>query len=324
MSFYEAAYMNSEIHKPSIYAKASLDMGEIQEKIRCGCDAIELNLEADFLLYGNDFLGHYGSEIFAAKDIRVVHVPFNQDGEMLNLEWIFGHRDISVLRDVFSLAQYCGDKWGHDVTVVVHFCMAMYDFMQYELLQERIVENLKALFHQYPRVELAVENGVPLELGKAGQFIPRLCNGNYRDTSEIVRWLRERLGDRVGSVLDTCHAMMTEKYMKTLLRAADIAEMYPVQVVNDINMEHFFQMNQEICKLIHFNNLYGNGYRENHGVPFEKFDEVTGLLALYEKYRYQCPLTLEIREEDYLDCKNYRKTMRLIEEAFAVAGVQKR
>lgn len=321
MGFNEAACMNPEIHKPSIYAKASLDIAEIQEKIRCGCDAIELNLEEDFLQYGNDFLGHYGSELFDVKDIRVVHVPFNRDGEMLNLEWIFGHRDISVLRDVFSLAQYCGERWGHTVTVVVHSCMSMYDFMQYELLQERIVEKLDLLFSQYTRVELAVENGVPLEVGKTGQFSLRLCNGIYQDISEIVRWLRKRLGDRVGSVLDICHAMMTEKYLKILLQAMNIGEMYPEQVMNDINMEHFFQLNQGICKLIHFNNSRGNGYRKNHGVSFEKLDDVKGLLALYQKYQYHCPLTLEIREEDYLDCKNYRKTKRFIEEAFAAVNI---
>ena len=138
--------MSGRMKRPLLYAKASLDSAEIEEKIRCGCDAIELNLENDFLLHGNDYLGYYGIELFGMKDIRVVHVPFNQDKEILNLEWIFGRRDISALENVFSLAQYCGEKWNHEVIVVVHSCMAMYDFMQYELLQERIVEKLGELF----------------------------------------------------------------------------------------------------------------------------------------------------------------------------------
>lgn len=309
--------MNLNKDKLSIYAKASLDKLEIQEKIHCGCDAIELNLEADFLLYGKDFLTHYGEELFVLKDICAVHIPFNRDGEMLNLEWIFGHKDISALENVFALAQYCGDKWHHKVIVVVHSCMSMYDFMQFELLQERMVRILEELFVKYQWVELAIENAIPLEVGKKGQFIPRLCNGIYQDTSEIVRWLRERLGDRIGSVLDICHAMMTEKYLKVLLEAADIMELYPVSPVNDINLDHFFRMHQGICKLIHFNNLQGNGYQKNHGVPFDKVEEVEVILKLYEKYRYQCPLTLEIREIDYQDCKNYRKTKRLIEEVCA-------
>ena len=32
------------------------------------------------------------------------------------------------------------------------------------------------------------------------------------------------------------------------------------------------------------------------------------------KYGYDCPLTLEIREEDYEDCVNYRNTKVLIED----------
>lgn len=302
-------------HKLPIYAKASLNMPEIQEKIRCGCDAIELNLEEDFLLHGKNFLEYYGRELFVAKDIQVVHIPSNQDKEMLSLEWIFGHKDISVLENVFSLAQYCSEVWSHRVLIVIHSCMAMYDFMQYELLQERIIKELGILFYQYPQVDIAVENTILLEFGKTGRFIPRLCNGIYQDTSELVQWLREYFGERVGSVLDTCHAMMTEKYLKPLLEMAEIERIFAAPILEDINMEHYFQMNQGICKLIHLNNSRENGYKENHGTSFENIEEVKEILALYEKYQYQCPLTLEIREENYLDCCNFRKTKKLIEEA---------
>lgn len=306
--------MNYGTNELSIYAKASLDKGEMQEKIRCGCDAIELNLEDDFLRHGDDFLEYYGKEIFAMKDIQVIHIPFNQDQEMLNLEWIFGHKDISVIENVFALAQYCSGIWKHRVVVVVHSCMAMYDFMQFELLQEKIVNGLKTLFAQYDQVDLAIENTVLLEMGKKDKPVFRLCNGIYQDTSELVKWLRGYFGDRIGSVLDICHAMMTEKYLKVLLEAANIGSIFPDVVIEDINMEHYFQMNQGICKLIHFNNLQDNGYRENHGTPFETLDEVMELLELYEKYQYDCPLTLEIREDNYLDCCNYKKTKNLIEE----------
>lgn len=307
--------MNYGTNKLSIYAKASLDKGEIQEKIRCGCDAIELNLEDDFLRYGDNFLEHYDKELFEMKAIHVVHVPFNQDQEMLNLEWIFGRKDISVLNNVFALAQYCAEIWNHRIVVVVHSCMSMYDFMQYELLQQRIVNELRVLFTQYDQVDMAIENTVLLELSRTEKFIPRLCNGIYQDTSELVKWLKEYFGDRVGSVLDTCHAMMTEKYLKILLEAVDVCHIFSDTVVEDVNMEHFFQMNQGICKLIHFSSLCDNGYRENHGMPFESVDEVRLFLELYEKYQYQCPLTLEIREDNYLDCINYRKTKKLIERA---------
>ena len=307
--------MHYGTNKLSIYAKASLNMAEIQEKIRCGCDAIELNLEEDFLLHGNHFLEYYDEELFAIKDIQVVHIPSNQDKEMINLEWIFGHKDISVLENVFSMAQYCSEIWNHRVIVVIHSCLAMYDFMQYELLQERMLKELGLLFDRYPQVDIAIENTIPLEFGKTGRFVPRLCNGIYQDTSELVQWMRRHFGDRVGSVLDTCHAMMTEQYLKILLEMAEIERIFAQPILVDINMEHYFQMNQGICKLIHLNNSRGNGYRENHGTPFEDLSEVKAILALYEKYQYHCPLTLEIREQNYSDCCNYCMTKNLIEEA---------
>ena len=301
--------------KLSIYAKASLNIAEIQEKIRCGCDAVELNLEEDFLLHGNHFVEYYGEELFTIKDIEVIHIPSNQDKEMINLEWIFGHKDISILENVFSLAQYCSEIWNHRVIIVIHSCLAMYDFMQYELLQERILKELEVLFDQYPQVDIAIENAIPLEFGKAGKFVPRLCNGIYQDTSELVQWMCRYFGDRVGSVLDTCHVMMTERYLKLLLEMAEIESIFVQPILENINMEHYFQMNQGICKLIHLNNSCGNGYRENHGTSFETMAEVQTILNLYEKYKYHCPLTLEIREKNYLDCCNYRKTKKLIEEA---------
>lgn len=306
--------MSLETERLSIYAKASLDMDEIREKIRCGCDAIELNLEDDFLRYGKDFLGHYGKEMLSMKEIYVVHTPYNQDKEMINLEWIFGRKDSSLLEDVFALAQYCGKIWSHRVTVVIHSCMAMYDFLQYELLQERIVEGLGTLFEKYDFVDLGIENTILMELGKKDKFQPRFCNGVYEDTHKLVQWLRNFFGDRVGSVLDTCHAMMTEKYLKLLFEAADVGQMFSENVLKNINMEYFFQVNQGICKLIHFNSMCGNGYRDKHGTAFESLDDVRELLELYAKYQYQCPLTLEIQEKDYLDCENYRKTKGMIEE----------
>ena len=307
--------MASGIRRLPIYAKASLDIGEIQEKICCGCDAIEVNLEEDFLQHGSDFLGYYGKEVLSMKEIYAVHVPFNQDNEMLNLEWVFGRKDISVLRNVFALAQYCGQLWKHRVVVVIHSCMAMYDFQQFELLQESIVDGLKRLFNQCDMVDLAIENTVLLELGRAKQFRPRLCNGIYSDTCELVEWLRGYFGERVGSVLDICHARMTEKYLKLLLEAADVGQIFSEDVLKNINMEYFFDVNQRICKLIHFNNMQGNGYVKNHGVSFKNLYEVNKLLELYEKYQYRCPLTLEIREDDYLNCVNYKRTKKLIETA---------
>lgn len=298
-----------------IYAKASLDINEIKEKIRCGCDGIEYNLTEEFMLYGDSFQDYYSKDVFTAHNIEVVHVPYMENKQMMHMEHIFQHKDYSAIRNVFRLAQYCAEIWDHRVLVVIHCGLSMYDFMEYELFRQTLESRLKVLLEEYPFVDMAIENVVNMEYKSNMEDPPRLCNGIFLDTVEIVRYLRDRFGERIGSVLDTCHAMMTEKYMFLLLKEADFypkeSEEIPIKI--DYRIENYFRANKQICKLIHFNDFIGNGYQINHGTGFASQGKVDYLLGLYRKYQYDCPLTLEIREEDYENCVNFRSTKMMIQ-----------
>lgn len=297
-----------------IYAKASLKRAEIQEKINCGCDGIEFNLEKDFLAKSSSFETYYPQELFRMHNVGAVHFPFGTDRQMMNIEHIFQHEDLSLVRDVFRLAQHCGEIWEHKVLIILHSSLSYYDFMEYELFRSRLEWELGKLFLDYPMAEIGIENVVPMEYSETGTESPRLCNGIFTDTARIVCYLRERFGSRVGSVLDICHAGMTEKYMKLLLASADFLPEGKVPDKIDYSIEHYFRVNQGICKLIHFNDFIGNGYQKNHGKGFLKQEKVNMLLDLYRDYGYDCPLTLEVREKDYLDCVSYRRTKVMVEQ----------
>lgn len=300
-------------HHLKIYAKASFVSEEIREKIRCGCDGLEFNLQSDFLRKGSCFETCYLQELFTMHNVEVVHVPFYDDGQVMNMEHIFQHADISPIQNVFRLAQYCADIWKHRVLVVIHTSLSYFDFMEYELFRIRLEEELRHLFEQFPMTDLAIENVVPMEYKANREESPRLCNGTFTDVADIVRYLREHFGERVGSVLDICHAAMTEKYMHVLLAASDFLPCTKPPRYLDYSMEHYFQIHQEICSLIHLNDFTGNGYMRNHGTPFQDQKKLDALMELYTKYAYKCPLTLEIREDDYRDCKNYRRTKAMLE-----------
>ncbi|MCM1232500.1 MAG: hypothetical protein NC489_20445 [Ruminococcus flavefaciens] len=306
-----------------LYAKASLDINEIKEKVRCGCDGIEYNLTKEFMLYGGSFADYYPGEIFRAHNVEVVHVPYMANKQMMHMEHIFQHKDYSAITNVFCLAQYCAEIWHHRVLVVIHCGLSMYDFMEYELFREVLENRLNDLLDKYPMVDMAIENVVAMEYKPDRKEMPRLCNGLFRDIVEIVGYLRARFGERVGSVLDTCHAMMTEKYMSVWLKEADFypkeGEEFPEKM--DYSLEKFFEANSGICKLIHFNDFTGNGYQINHGTAFTSQTKVDHLLGLYRKYGYDCPLTLEIREDDYENCVNFRSTKKMIEDNLRRNGV---
>lgn len=303
-------------HHIKIYAKASFVSEEIREKIKCGCDGLEFNLQNDFLRKGSCFETCYLQELFTMYNVEVVHVPFYEEGQVMNMEHVFQHRDIRPIRNVFRLAQYCADIWKHRVLVVIHTSLSFFDFMEFELFRNRLEQELQRLFDEFPKTDLAIENVVPMEYKASGHESPRLCNGTFTDIVNIVYYLRERFGERVGSVLDICHAAMTEKYMNILLAASDFLPHSHVPQHLDYSMEHYFHINKDICKLIHFNDFTGNGYMQNHGTVFHDQKKVAALIELYQKYGYECPLTLEIQEKDYRDCVNYRQTRTMLANCF--------
>ena len=55
-----------------IFAKASLKLAELQEKINCGCDGIEFNLEKDFLAKGGSFETEYPKELFEMSGPSII------------------------------------------------------------------------------------------------------------------------------------------------------------------------------------------------------------------------------------------------------------
>ncbi len=306
-----------------LIAKASLEIKEVREKVRCGCDGIEYNLMEDFMVHGDSFLDFYPREIFTLHNVEAVHVPYMANRQMMHMEHIFQHRDYSAVDNVFRLAQHCAQIWEHRVLVVIHCGLSMYDFMEFELFRKVLEERLTEVFEKYPQVDMAIENVVNMEYKPGDGKMPRLCNGIFLDIVEIVGYLREKFGSRVGAVFDTCHAMMTDKYMTALLKEADFYPEVPEgrSPEIDYSLERFFEANRHFCKLIHFNDFIGNGYQINHGTGFASQEKVDYLLELYRKYQFDCPLTLEIREEDYEDCVNFRNAKRMIEESLQKKGV---
>jgi hypothetical protein len=260
---------------------------------------------------GGDFLHNYPSDVFHMHNIEVVHTPYDRAKQMMNMERIFQHEDLAPIENVFRLAQYCAEYWKHRVKIVIHCSLSMEDFMEYELFRKRLVQTLAVYFEEYPQVDLVIENVVPMEYKRTEYTHPRLYNGIFLDTPLIAGYLHERFGNRIGTVLDICHAMMTEKYLTAFMREADFAEDL---AEIDFSLDHYFRSNAELCRLIHFNDFIGNGYRRNHGTGFTSQEKVDGILDLYRKYQYNCPLTIEIREDDYKNCVNYRMTKGMIEE----------
>lgn len=295
-----------------LYAKSAFKKKDMDVKVDIGCDGIEIQLLGELV---NGELGKYfkAQEVFELEKfheypISVVHCPLLGKFGLpdVNIE-NFATNDFELLNQVCYIANYFGKLQEKNVIVVIHSEMSMENMHLVGILVklEMIIQHL--LF-QYPYIEIAIENVSPLR--KVYKSEIHLCNNFSFDNVELVAYLRQKLAtDRIGTCLDTCHAMITDRYMKAIYEQLEDIP------YTDYSLEKYFLKNKNYIKLIHLSDMKGNGYgRGKHGISFfpETKDRLEYILALYGKYGYQCPVTLEVEETDYLVCESYRKTRELV------------
>ena len=145
-------------------------------------------------------------------------------------------------------------------------------------------------------------------IGKGREL--HLPNNFAFDNVDMVDRMRHILKtDRIGTCLDTCHMMLTQKYIRGLYEmVGDIA-------VPDLSTRKFFEMNKPFLKLIHLADMTGSGYgKGRHGIPFYKETEgkLKGIMDIYNSNNIVCPITLEVEETDFSVSSGYRQTKELV------------
>lgn len=309
------AKLAGEDSKPTIYAKASLSHEQIDVKNRIGCDGIEIQLLNELVadrekhIYRNTEDAFNLSE-FANENIKVVHCPLLSGVGDVLLEMFVDTQDIELLDRVCYIANYYGTE-QHKTIVVIHSESYYSTVSDLGDTWERIKNTINYLLYFYPNIEIVIENVSPIRgIGKGGNM--HLSNNFGFDNIEMIRRLRDELHtDRVGTCLDTCHAMLTDKYISALYR--EVADREP----EDYSMKKFFEENKEYCKLIHLADIKGSGYgKGRHGVSFEdnpqSIERLKEIINLYKVYDYKCPITLEVEETDYLTCEGFANTKDMV------------
>lgn len=297
-----------------IYAKASLDSEQIDVKMNIGCDGIEIQL-LDELVNGS--LGNYHKaedvfklDTFTKYPIRAVHAPLlSHFGHTeVNLE-NFVDKDLLLFDQVFYIANYFGKIQQRPIVVVIH---TETDYLTLTLINnvwQQVVTALGSLLLKYPYTEVVIENVAPLRDSNTDNI--HLCNNIKFDNIQMAMKLREELNtDRIGTCIDTCHAMLSEKYMKALFREMGTHD-------EDYSLDAFFRENAKCVKLIHLCDYELDGYTKGtHGTRFceKNKDKLKDIVDLYYKYNLDCPVTLEIGETDYYISDGYADSYRTLQE----------
>lgn len=304
--------------KPQIYAKAIVEENNIAIKEKIGCDGIEIQLMCELLK--NNELGsyYYVEEVMNLKtlldhNICVVHAPlFSYKGVAdINLEQLCDSFNFKLLDQVCYLANTIGKSQNKSILIVVHSEEHKENLKMLSDGWKRVLNGIGCMLFKYTYIEFGLENVSPLRVNKQNEYLHLNNNWGF-DNVEIVKALREQLHtERIGTVLDTCHATISEK-IATLLSSN--YEEYIDK--SDFTIENYFKKNKPYIKLIHLSDTIGNGYgKGKHGMPFteDSANTLYRYLDLYENMKLDCPITLEVAEEDYLVCDGYRKTKELVD-----------
>lgn len=306
------------VRKPEILAKAAFNKEQMDAKMEAGCDGIELQLLKESFVErpGNrwkSFKSVYDIDGLKDYPVKAIHSPLFKGYGDITIETMMNNNDILVLQEMFRLAEMYAERQNIDyVTLVIHSEQLIDTMYDVGGIYNKIRSTFNLLFEQYDHVRVGIENVTPIRSIEDG--IISLCN-NYRfDNVVITKKLREELKtDRVGTILDTCHAMISKQYIDMIHSMLEDVE------ADDLSLNNYFEANKDTIYHLHFCDMKGCGFgKGKHGIPFnsETKDRAKEIIELYNRYNYKCPLCLEVDETDFVKCTGYRETKQIINEIY--------
>lgn len=298
-----------------ILAKSAFNEEQLNAKVASNAEGIEIQLLSE-LINGKVGRYHTAEEVFDINklkkfDIYCVHAPILSFYGLsdVNLEDMVDFEDFVLLDQVFNIANTIGKYHNRKTIIIVHSELYREKMIGLGDTWKRVLNSVGCLLLKYPFTELAIENITPV---RNAHQTPLYLSNNFKfDNIVMAKELRKQLNtDRVGTVLDICHARITDKYM---------TEIYKIlgDEPEDYSLDNFFKENKDVIKLIHLADMKGCGYgKGQHGTPFEETEEsmkaLNTFIDLYKKYDYSCLVTLEVAETDFIASQGFRESNRLL------------
>lgn len=296
-----------------INAKSKLNKEQFEAKVEKNADSFEIQLIEE-MNSKNFNIQNYQEELKKYK-IRAIHMPLYKYHDY-DIEKVESQK---ILKKVCLLAEEIIDfqnnffKENEKILVVVHLNISFQLLKEYGLLN-RLKKLILELINKYPNIEIGIENVTSINyIKELGTF--NFNNGLYLEEFQFkfsnIELVKEINHERCGIVIDTCHLLMNKKVMKK------IQKYLKNEIVLDNFIEEYFKQGSQYVKLIHLNYCESHGFHKYHGLAFDKKDKksmkyLKEIMDLYFKYNYSCMITLEVNEEDYLNCVNFEKTKKAL------------
>lgn len=216
----------------------------------------------------------------------VIHSPMDRKYILES----FGNKEANERMHLVSkLAQNMHELNGEEIVVVIHQELSMEQLKDFGMIK-RITGLMAELLKAYPNVKFAIENLQLIGI-EGGQLI---SSGGFYDTPvKIAQYLRNKLNtDRIGTVLDTCHALSSVRIVKSLKE---------FNYYSDLCLEQYLEEYSDTLFLVHLSNAFNIGFDMDHGRGFDSEEDIILLRNILTKIcdiGYQGPITLETLEND--------------------------
>lgn len=232
--------------------------------------------------------------------ILAVHSPIvNNEG--VNIEFIGNDDDYKRIAKTIELAHMFSEYYNERIKVIIHSALDIELLTKIPDIYNNILRFFGVMLAKYPNVDFCIENVIPVNKSKTDEIYMR--SNCLFDGIELVNKLNEIFKtDRFGTVLDTCHALTTIRGLQNYFKD------YP-EITKQFSLEDFFVKNKDCVKLIHLANVINLGYdKGTHGILFKDDDLplMQEILGYYKKYDYNCDITIEISENDYVLNENFK------------------
>lgn len=288
-----------------INVKSTPEYKEFLPRIKSGIRNIEIQL-INRMLTKQEYIDTEKAIKQDNVDISVVHTPLVKikewtDEIALNFLLLPGYTE--MFENTCKYAEYIAGLEGKRIKVVVHNNYSKATWMETNLIKEKIGPILNNVLQKYENIDLVIENSCATDNKRFKTVF------DMEDVSYVVSEINKIVGNRAKTLLDTCHMMMSCEAWKRM-SGEDILDWD--KVFKDSTM-------YTDLGLIHLNNIWDNGFKEDHGRPFSPehdgdIEKLKSIMNAYEKYT-NCEISIEVAEEDYFSApKNFITTKELLEK----------
>lgn len=290
----------------TLVAKSAVNKEQLENKREIGFEYIELQLMDDFISRSVEELLGVTKEVEGLTYVSV-HAPLGKSA--YNLEDLSLAEVKTSFRKMCEFANELGNRQGIVVDVILHSEFSNNEFKKFPEVKKQCYFEILQVLHQLHKINICLENLVPLIINKEGQVFLR--NNFFNQNIEFAEELNLHFDSpRIFTVLDTCHMMATINFFKML----GLTRFF------DKDIEDFFKANAGKAHIIHVCNAKGLALEDEsaHGLPFDsniKSDMYTLNIIIenWVKYTPEAKLVLEVAETNYLNCENSVKTKKSVE-----------